>query len=78
MMTPIGASCAIRYHDSKDYFTAYISFGTWEDDAERDSFNVLDTDIFFYCQDLQELEALTAVDNGGDFIVKAYALEYQS
>jgi len=77
-MTPIGASCAIRYHDSEDYFYAYISFGTWEDDAQRDSFNVLDSNIFFYCQDLDELESLTKADNGGDFIVKAYALEYQS
>ena len=77
-MTPIGASCAIRYHDSEDYFYAYISFGTWEDDAQRDSFSVLDSNIFFYCQDLQELKSLTAADNGGDFIVKAYALEYQS
>ena len=77
-MTPIGASCAIRYHDSEDYFYAYISFGTWEDDAQRDSCSVLDSNIFFYCQDLQELKSLTAADNGGDFIVKAYALEYQS
>ena len=45
-MTPIGASCAIRYHDSEDYFYAYISFGTWEDDAQRDSFSVLDSNIF--------------------------------
>jgi hypothetical protein len=49
----------------------YISFGSWEDDADFDSFGVPDLDVFFYSSE-EELPKLMAAGNGSDFQVKSF------
>jgi len=77
---PIGATCTVHYHDDNDpdsFAIWYISFSEWEDDAERDIHGVDDDHIAFYCDGEEELKALMKRDNGEDFWVEEYELEWK-
>ena len=78
---PIGATCEVKYVGDYDPVSGsvwYVSFGKWEDDATHDSFGVNDELIAYYCEGgEEELKSLMKKDNGQDFWVVDYELEYK-
>jgi hypothetical protein len=82
--TPIGAWAIIQWKDTQDESEVYISFGTWNENewnGEYDSLGNRDDEVFFYCEDgEEELKSLVGnhVDNNGqDFVVLSYDIDYK-
>lgn len=77
--TPIGAWAIIQWKDTQDESEVYISFGTWDEnhlDGEYDSLGNRDDEVFFYCEGgEEELKSLVG-NNGEDFVVLSYDIEY--
>ena len=73
----IGAHATVKWLDTGEVLQRYFSFGDIKDDAERDEYGVLDTDVFFYCGSQEEFEALQSEESGEDFVVLGYTLEYR-
>lgn len=74
-MQPIGASTLVEWHDGNKE-NAYISFGTWNDDDEKDSHGVYDDKIFFYAHEGEpEIKAMATGYKEG-FNVIDYDLIY--
>ena len=59
MTVKIGADVVYVWGDETDELRGYISFGTWEDDADFDSYGVPDLEVFFYSSE-EELPLLMA------------------
>ena len=61
----IGAWCEIEWQDDLAQGFRYISFGTYDEENDSDSYGVADDAILFYCP---ESEFLKLVETGsGDF-----------
>jgi len=61
----IGAWCEIEWQDDLAQGFRYISFGTYDEENDSDSYGVADDAILFYCP---ENEFLKLVETGsGDF-----------
>jgi hypothetical protein len=61
----IGAWCEIEWQDDLAKGFRYISFGTYDEENDSDSYGVADDAILFYCA---ESEFLKLVETGsGDF-----------
>ena len=77
--TPIGAWAIIQWYDSGIEDEVFISFGTWNENewgGEFDSLGNKDDEVFFYCEDgEEELKSLVG-NNGEDFNVLSYNIEY--
>jgi hypothetical protein len=77
--TPIGAWAIIQWYDSGIEDEVFISFGTWNENelgGEFDSLGNRDDEVFFYCEDgEEELKSLVG-NNGEDFNVLSYNIEY--
>jgi hypothetical protein len=77
--TPIGAWAIIQWYDSGIEDEVFISFGTWNENecgGEVDSLGNRDDEVFFYCEDgEEELKSLVG-NNGEDFNVLSYNIEY--
>ena len=72
MTVKIGADVVYVWDDAATAeLQGYISFGTWEDDADFDSYGVPDLEVFFYSSE-DELPTLMAAGNGSDFQVKSF------
>ena len=65
----IGAWADVRWNDSGEVIHRYFSFGDCPGESTHDEFGVPDENIFFYAGSSDEFEALTAEDNGEDFVV---------
>ena len=57
MTIKIGADVVYVWGDETDELRGYISFGTWENDADFDSYGVPDLEVFFYSSE-EELPLL--------------------
>ena len=71
MIIKIGADVVYTWDDETDELRGYISFGTWEDDADFDSYGVPDLEVFFYSSE-EELPLLMEAGNDSDFRVKSF------
>ena len=71
MTVKIGADVVYVWGDETDELRGYISFGTWEDDADFDSYGVPDLEVFFYSSE-EELPLLMEAGNDSDFQVKSF------
>jgi len=65
----IGAWADVRWNDSGEVIHRYFSFGDYDHKTDQDEFGIRDEHIFFYTGSSDEFEALTAEDNGEDFVV---------
>lgn len=73
----IGAYATIQFNDEETPIEGvYFSFGSVEEDSDLDSFGVPDNAIFYYCDDIHELDRLKIKGNE-DFIILTYELEYR-
>lgn len=45
-----------------DEYSGYVSFGTYNEDSGLDSFGIHDERIYYYCDSLQELQAMLRRD----------------
>lgn len=71
-----GANALIQYRDDSptdNPYWVYISFGTYDEETELDSFGNADEDVFFY-SDAAELQA----NAYSEFIVLESQLEYEA
>lgn len=71
----IGGWCTIQWHGERDTHYYYISFGTYNENGQLDSFGVHDDTIFYYVEDENALKLLmkeTAVH--GEFKILNYEL----
>jgi hypothetical protein len=77
--TPIGAWAIIQWNDTQAEDEVYISFGTWNENewgGEFDSLGNRDDEVFFYCEGgEEELKSLVG-NNGEDFNVLSYDIDY--
>jgi hypothetical protein len=78
---PIGASVSIKWLDQLEFEPidgAYISFGDYNEETERDSYGIPDECVLYYCceDDLKQL--MDADKTPSDFIVIDYKLEYKN
>lgn len=72
---PIGASTLLEWEDGGKE-SAYISFGQWNDDDEKDSHGICDDAVFFYAPDgVCEIEDMRTGYREG-FNVLEYELIY--
>ena len=71
MIIKIGADVVYTWDDETDELRGYISFGTWENDADFDSYGVPDLEVFFYSSE-EELPLLMEAGNDSDFRVKSF------
>lgn len=77
-LTPMGATCVIRWKDeSPRSFNAYISFsGEYNYEMDTDEFGMPDDKIFYYMpKGIEELEKFNE-DPNHDFIVLDFVIEY--
>jgi len=73
----IGAYATIQFNDEETPLEgAYFSFGSIDEDSETDSFGVPDNKIFYFCDDVYELNMLK-VKGHENFIILSYELEYR-
>ena len=58
-------NCEIKFKDEETIFETLVKY----------SLDIIEEDdsIFFYCNGVHEIEALTKEDNGEDFIVLTYS-----
>ena len=75
---PIGAECFISWKDNpeKDYGSVYISFGEYDEENDCDTHGRPDDTVFFYVENEYELIEKMIKNNGEDFIVLSYELDY--
>lgn len=80
MNKPTGADCNIRWFKGNlsPSFSGYISFGHYDEDRDTDAHGRADDTVFYYCDDEAELIKLMDKNNGGDFVVLSYELNYES
>ena len=72
---PEGANCVIQFlDDATSRCNVYISFGSYLEQDNEDSFGIDDDDIFYYAADEEELKALMTPGSANDFIVLSYEL----
>jgi hypothetical protein len=73
---PIGAYATIKWIDESEseYSDVYFSFGEYIEETEKDSFGVSDSKIFYYAEDVLDLDALK--NSTYDFKVISYTLEF--
>jgi len=73
---PIGAYATIKWIDESEseYSDVYFSFGEYIEETEKDSFGVSDSKIFYYAEDVLDLDALK--NSTYDFKVISYMLEF--
>jgi hypothetical protein len=73
---PIGAYATIKWIDDieSEYSDVYFSFGEYIEETEKDSFGVSDSKIFYYAEDVLDLDALK--NSTYDFKVISYTLEF--
>lgn len=69
----IGADISYSYVDEPDKtWGSYVSFGTYDEATETDSFGVSDDRIFFYFESVEEL--LATVKKPDEFIIRSYEI----
>jgi len=57
---PIGAECSIQWDDGIRQNGVYISLsGSYIESANTDTWGVNDDTIFYYCDDVAEMETMT-------------------
>jgi hypothetical protein len=73
---PIGAYATIQWIDDipAEYSDVYFSFGQFIEETEKDSFGVSDSKIFYYADDVADLDALK--NSTYDFKIISYTLEF--
>jgi len=76
----IGASCLVEWLDDgtdnpeNNPFTAFIKFGSYDDETATDAERVADLDVFYYCDNLAELETIYAGELACEFVIVSYEL----
>ena len=72
----IGASCLVNYCDEPrpDPFTVFVKFGSYDDVTATDAERVADLDVFYYVDDLAELETIYAGELACEFVIVSYEL----
>jgi len=73
----VGANCCVYYADESPdkAFNVFIKFGDWVDDVYlTEEERRIDESVFFYCQDINELEQIYAQDIVEDFVIVSYEL----
>ena len=70
----IGASCLVEWVGEDNPFTVFIKFGSYDDETATDAERVADLDVFYYCDDLAELETIYAGELACEFVIVSYEL----
>lgn len=79
MSKAIGAIVEVKHIEDTldDVETTYISFGEYDEETNADSYGVDDNNIYFYCDDEEELKKLMLSWSAEDFVVLSYELVYE-
>lgn len=74
----IGAETMAYYKDEgqEQAFSAYFSFGEYDEETETDNHGVPDFRIFFYVEGEEDMRSLS-VPGAEDFVVLSYDIVYQ-
>ncbi len=75
MNNPIGAHITYNWSDNSVNHYGYVSFGEYDVEIDEDGFGVPDANIFFYFEDVVDMQAYK--DGAFDFDVLDYELIYQ-
>lgn len=73
-MKAVGAYATIRLANEIEERTVYVSFGTYNQFLESDSYGVLDEDIFYYFEGEAELKEFMKDSELNEFRVMSYVL----
>lgn len=75
---PIGAYATITFLDDyQEPSRVYVSFGQYNEKADKDSYGINDSDIFYYCYEGEEGIKSLMEEGAEDFIVLDYKLHYR-
>lgn len=69
-----GVHCTVRFEDSSDLESVYISFEKLEDGSDTLPSGISDEEVFFYCDGLDDLLTRTATPTDGWYLLEITAM----